>query len=228
MKLSELEMMVREMIREEMQSIMNEDEYDRARDAWLDQNDGDWNEFRRKGGRVGFDSPEYSKPNPQFSRSAARGRRPFKPTAPAATSAPGASKDAMLQQKIKYKDMDGTDREATVKSLLAYAKDHPGRQAAARVYAQYMAKNKPKAEGVCEGDGCLDEKSVPEPYNRKTARKMDKGQVDKRKKIGRDMLSNEKTVSKFRKQYGDKWKSYLWAAASSAAFRSSGKSNKNK
>jgi hypothetical protein len=85
-----------------------------------------------------------------------------------------------------------------------------------------------EAEGVCEGDGCLDEKSVPEPYNRKTARKMDKGQVDKRKKIGRDMLSNEKTVSKFRKKYGDKWKSYLWAAASSAAFRSSGKSNKNK
>jgi hypothetical protein len=79
-------------------------------------------------------------------------------------------------------------------------------------------------EPTCEGEGCLDEKSVPQPYNRKTARKMSKSQVDKRKKIGRDMLANEKTVSKFRKKYGDEWKDYLWAAASSAAFRQSGSS----
>jgi hypothetical protein len=77
-------------------------------------------------------------------------------------------------------------------------------------------------EKVCEGEGCLDEKSVPQPYDRKSARKMSKGQVEKRRQIGRDMMSNEKTVSKFRKKYGDEWKDYLWAAASSAAFRQSG------
>lgn len=77
-------------------------------------------------------------------------------------------------------------------------------------------------EGVCEGEGCLDEKSVPQPYNRKSSRKMTKGQVELRKKIGKNMMSSEKTTSKFRKKYGDEWKDYLWAAASSAAFRQSG------
>lgn len=79
-------------------------------------------------------------------------------------------------------------------------------------------------ERICEGEGCLDEKSVPQPYDRKSARKMSKGQIEKRKKIGRDMMSNEKTASKFRKKYGDEWKDYIWAAASSAAFRQSGSS----
>ena len=77
-------------------------------------------------------------------------------------------------------------------------------------------------EEICEGEGCLDEKSVPQPYNRKTARKMSKSQVDLRKKIGQAMMRDEKKVSKFRKKYGDEWKDYLWAAASSAAFRQSG------
>ena len=79
-------------------------------------------------------------------------------------------------------------------------------------------------DAICEGEGCLDEKSVPQPYDRKGARKMTKGQVDLRRKIGRDMMANEKTVSKFRKKYGDEWKDYLWAAASSATFRQSGSS----
>ena len=77
-------------------------------------------------------------------------------------------------------------------------------------------------EELCEGEGCLDEKSVPQPYNRKSSRKMSKSQVDLRKKIGKSMMSNEKTTSKFRKNYGDEWKDYIWAAASSAAFRQSG------
>jgi hypothetical protein len=77
-------------------------------------------------------------------------------------------------------------------------------------------------EEICEGEGCLDEKSVPQPYNRKTARKMSKSQVDLRKKIGQAMMRDEKKVSKFRKKYGDEWKDYLWAAASSAAFRQAG------
>lgn len=79
-------------------------------------------------------------------------------------------------------------------------------------------------EGICEGDGCLDEKSVPQPYNRTKARKMTKSQIELRKKIGQSMMRDEKKVSKFRKKYGDDWKDYLWAAASSAAFRQSGSS----
>jgi hypothetical protein len=53
----------------------------------------------------------------------------------------------MMQQKIKYKDADGKEHEATVKSLLGYAKDHPGRKAAARVYAKHMSSQK-KEEGI--------------------------------------------------------------------------------
>jgi hypothetical protein len=77
-------------------------------------------------------------------------------------------------------------------------------------------KSRMEKEEICEGEGCLDEKSVPQPYNRKTARKMSKSQVDQA------MMRDEKKVSKFRKKYGDEWKDYLWAAASSAAFRQSG------
>jgi len=69
------------------------------------------------------------------------------------------------------------------------------------------------------------EKSVPQPYDRKSARKMTKSQIDLRKKIGQAMMRDEKKVSKFRKKYGDEWKDYIWAAASSAAFRQAG-SNK--
>lgn len=90
-----------------------------------------------------------------------------------------------------------------------------------------MSSNPSAPEKTCEGEGCLDEKSVPQPYDRKGARKMNKGQIEKRKQIGRDMMGNEKTVSKFRKKYGDEWKDYLWAAASSAAFRQSGGTKKD-
>jgi hypothetical protein len=79
-------------------------------------------------------------------------------------------------------------------------------------------------EEICEGEGCLDEKSVPEPYNRKSPprRPMTKSQVAKRKRIGNSMMRDEKKVSMFRKKYGDDWKSYLWAAATSATFREKG------
>tara|TARA_R110000868_G_scaffold130685_5_gene340433 strand:+ start:574 stop:960 length:387 start_codon:yes stop_codon:yes gene_type:complete len=77
-------------------------------------------------------------------------------------------------------------------------------------------------EKICEGDGCLDEKSVPQPYNRKAARPMTKSQIEKRKRIGKAMEDDEKIVSKFRKKYGDDWKSYIWAAATSDVFREKG------
>jgi hypothetical protein len=79
-------------------------------------------------------------------------------------------------------------------------------------------------EEMCEGEGCLDEKSVPEPYNRKSPprRPMTKSQIAKRKRIGKSMENNEKIKSQFMKDYGDDWKSYLWAAATSATFREKG------
>jgi len=91
-----------------------------------------------------------------------------------------------------------------------------------RQIVQEELQNMTTKEEICEGEGCLDEKSVPEPYDRSSARKMTKSQIDLRKKIGQAMMRDEKKVSKFRKKYGDDWKDYLWAAASSAAFRQSG------
>jgi hypothetical protein len=85
-----------------------------------------------------------------------------------------------------------------------------------------MTKQDSTHEEICEGEGCLDEKSVPQPYNRNAARKMTKSQINLRKKIGDAMMRDEKKVSKFRKKYGDDWKDYLWASASAAAFRQVG------
>lgn len=81
-------------------------------------------------------------------------------------------------------------------------------------------KSRMEKEEICEGEGCIEEKSVPQPYNRKGARKMTKSQIEKRQKIGKEMLGNEKTVGKFRKMHGQDWKDYLWAAASAAAMKS--------
>lgn len=66
----------------------------------------------------------------------------------------------------------------------------------------------------------LQEKSVPEPYNRKERRRMSKSQISKRDKIGKAMEKKEKVVTKFKKKFGDDWKSYLWAAATSKAINS--------
>lgn len=63
----------------------------------------------------------------------------------------------------------------------------------------------------------LDEKSVPQPYDRKKARRMSKAQISNRDKIGKKMKSNPKVVARFRKKYGDEWEDYLWASASSRA-----------
>ena len=63
----------------------------------------------------------------------------------------------------------------------------------------------------------LEEKSVPQPYDRKKARKMSSSQISKRDKIGKKMKGNTKTVARFKKKYGDEWEDYLWASASSIA-----------
>lgn len=84
---------------------------------------------------------------------------------------------------------------------------------------QAVINERLEQDSICEGEGCIEEKSVPQPYNRKGAKKMSKSQIEKRQKIGRNMLGNEKTVDKFRKAHGQDWKDYLWAAASAAAMR---------
>lgn len=63
----------------------------------------------------------------------------------------------------------------------------------------------------------LDEKSVPQPYDRKKARRMSKAQISNRDKIGKKMKKNPKVVARFRKKYGDEWEDYLWASASGRA-----------
>lgn len=48
-----------------------------------------------------------------------------------------AERDAMLAQTVKNPD---TGQDITVKTALGYDKNHPARKAAAKVYAQFMAK----------------------------------------------------------------------------------------
>lgn len=48
-----------------------------------------------------------------------------------------AERDAMLAQMVKNPE---TGQDITVKTALGYDKTHPARQAAAKIYAQFMAK----------------------------------------------------------------------------------------
>lgn len=63
----------------------------------------------------------------------------YPPRRPSVQQPTSGNKAAVLGQTVRYKDVDGKDREATVKSLLSYPKEHPGRKIAARMYAQHMA-----------------------------------------------------------------------------------------
>lgn len=65
----------------------------------------------------------------------------------------------------------------------------------------------------------LDEKSVPEPYNRKKRRRMSDAEVESRDSIGKRIKGNKKAVAKFKKKYGSDWESYLWASATSRALK---------
>lgn len=235
MKAEDFKNMVREIIREELKSLTNEEKYDSDKDLRA-MGFRSWDDYYRAYPEMDPKAPARPKskepfvPNPRFPQ------KPYvmPPNAKTLGPMPGYATDRknMLHQKIKYKNADGSEGEGFVYSLLKYAKDHPGYKAASRVYAQFMAKNKdraPKEEQICEGEGCLDEKSVPEPYNRNSPprRPMTKSQISLRKKIGNAMMRDEKKVSQFRKKYGDDWKSYLWAAASASVFKqTSGKTKK--
>lgn len=65
----------------------------------------------------------------------------------------------------------------------------------------------------------LNEKSVPEPYDRKSekVRKMTDAQKSKREEIFDKLSKKKKLVKKFKKDYGEDWESYLWATATNAA-----------
>lgn len=161
-----------EIIREEIENLFNEDEYDRWRDAQLDRNPT-WGSNRR-GSRT---------PVVRYT-----------------------AKDALLAQTIKYKNKDGSEGEGTIKSLLGYDKDHPGRKAAALAYAKFKKGENTISEHSAE----LDERTVA---SREPPRKMDKGQVKKRDTIGKKLLKNKRSVRYFKDKFGDDWKSYLWAAS---------------
>jgi hypothetical protein len=192
-----------EMIREELDSILNEDEYDRARDAKLDA-------------------------NPTWGSGARYNVRRADP--------PDKQKNAVLNQKVKYKDEDGKEHEATVSSLLRYDKNHPGRKIAAKMYAQFMGKRKAAdaaltkkvdaamdakygkktSEQICEEEGIteLDERTVA---RREPPRKMSKDQVTKRDGIGKKLMKNKRALRYFKDKFGDDWKSYMWAASTNKA-----------
>lgn len=79
--------------------------------------------------------------------------------------------------------------------------------------------NRTELETVIEEEiyNYLDEKSVPQPYDRKNRRRMSKAQIADRDSIGKKMKANAKTVARFRKKHGDEWEDYLWRAATGKA-----------
>ena len=232
MKSEDFKNIVREVIREELQSLTNEDEYDRARDAKLDRNPMHGIARQRFSNRdTGKDKllaqkVKYKTTDGKEGEATVQALLGYDKNHPGRKIAAqmyaqfmGKRKADDAASKKWYADKDAEARAAREKNLSP-------RELERLKNIEAEKKAKKTSEEICEGEGCLDEKSVPEPYNRKSPprRPMTKSQIDLRKRIGRNMMSNEKTVSKFRKAHGDDWKSYLWAAASSAVFRQKGTS----
>lgn len=69
----------------------------------------------------------------------------------------------------------------------------------------------------------LNEKSVPQPYNRKNRRRMTTSQIVDRDRIGKQMKKNKKVVAKFKQKHGSEWEDYLWAAATNRAIQGGAK-----
>jgi hypothetical protein len=119
-----------EKLRNQKNESLDEEEYDSQRDDRISRS------------MFGSSDDDYSS---KKRSSAFSGRsRNSRPNRPQPTQKPAASaqtRDTLLQQKVKYKDAEGKEHEATVKSLLGYAKEHPGRKIAARMYAQHMKKS---------------------------------------------------------------------------------------
>jgi hypothetical protein len=115
---------------------LNEEDYDTYRDLYLTGGDP-----------RDYGLPSYNPYPDRHRRPLQSPRRQSGPITPQAALPPDqqkAQRDALLGQTVKYIDVDGTEREATVKSLLSYSKEHPGRRIAARMYAQLMSRIRPK------------------------------------------------------------------------------------
>jgi len=124
---------------------VNEEEYDTERDA---------RDMRSLFGTSDDDDDRPHRGSAFSSRrrsAARRTQQPLPQRAPIAQQ-PAQTRDTLLQQKVKYTDTSGKEHEATVKSLLGYPKDHPGRKIAARMYAQHMAKTRTTRENINEQD----------------------------------------------------------------------------
>lgn len=65
----------------------------------------------------------------------------------------------------------------------------------------------------------LQEKSVPQPYNRNAAREMTPAQIKRRDKIGNKMVDTPDAVKYFKKEFGSEWEDYLWATATNIAIK---------
>lgn len=63
----------------------------------------------------------------------------------------------------------------------------------------------------------VQEKSVPQPYDRNSAREMTTDQIKRRDLIGNKMLSKKEAVKYFQDNFGDEWEDYLWATATNIA-----------
>ena len=112
-----------EKLRNQKNESLDEEEYDSQRDDRISRS------------MFGSSDDDYS------SKKRSRNSRPTRPQQTQKPAASAQTRDTLLQQKVKYKDADGKEHEATVKSLLGYAKEHPGRKIAARMYAQHMKKS---------------------------------------------------------------------------------------
>lgn len=65
----------------------------------------------------------------------------------------------------------------------------------------------------------ISEKSVPQPYDRKSARKMTPSITKKRENIGNKLLKNKNAVKYFKDNFEKEWEDYLWATATNLAFK---------
>lgn len=63
----------------------------------------------------------------------------------------------------------------------------------------------------------IEEKSVPQPYDRNSAREMTEEQVKRRDVIGKKLLKTPDAVQYFKTNFGDEWEDYLWATATNIA-----------
>lgn len=165
-----------EKLRNQKNESLDEEEYDSQRDDRISRSMFGSNDDDDDYGRNGrMELPDRNRPSRFPKRSSSR--RPQtpspaqRPVAPVAAQQSTQARNTLLQQKVKYTDAAGKSHEATVKSLLGYPKEHPGRKVAARMYAQHMAKMGNKAAQEVLAPKGLNEENMDDAN-------MDAGAVD--------------------------------------------------